>query len=679
MNRLILLLCCFLFWNKGLTAVNTDKLLKKIDRFNTAGNTDSAAFYFSVLQKELKEYPDPVCQVACYDRQILYLRQIGQIERSMAYSDSILILIKGVVPETSADSSYVAHAYSSIAGSKVSQFKYKEAIDFYGKAVDYSRSLEDERYEPFFLQNMGLCYIRLAQVEKGLEYINEAFDIYNKNNDLEGKYGCADYIGTTMTDYKNYPLAKKYFRIAFLALDSLKNPGFRINLYNNLARMFNYEEKYDSSQVYFEKALDEAGKLGSDYWISLEKCNLGEVLMKKGMYFNAEKYISNAKQVFDSANFELGSFQAASLLAYIYWKRNDFPVSEKYQQEAEDILGKTEIIPNLRLDFYRRSYEIRKGLHQFERSLFFLEKYDELNDSINSTLLTWKVNELESRLFISMKESQLYEKEKELLKAREEKYLILTVAAVVVLFLLALLLFLAYKKRKEKQLLEVRQDLMVREHEKGTLQLQLMLIRNRLSPHLISNIFIDLRQLIEKEERERATNLLEPLSRLVLYSYVHTDSLTVTLKQELVFVSDYIEVRKCTLGSQFSWQIIAPDNISETRVPSMIVQLFVENAIRHGLLAKEGEKRLFIGVSDNGPVTEIEIRDNGIGRQKAKDMETGGTGMGFFLMEKLAGHLNAQNKESIRWQVDDLRDEEGKAAGTRIRITIPKIYHYQLQ
>lgn len=120
------------------------------------------------------------------------------------------------------------------------------------------------------MQNIGLCYIRLAQVEKGLEYINEAFNLYEQNNDLEGKYGCADVIGTTMTDYKNYPLAKKYFRIAFSTLDSLNNPNLRINLYNNFARMFNYEEKYDSFQLYFEIALAEARRLGSDSWISLE-------------------------------------------------------------------------------------------------------------------------------------------------------------------------------------------------------------------------------------------------------------------------------------------------------------------------------------------------------------------------------------------------------------------------
>ncbi len=679
MYRLALLLYCFLIWSKGFTAVNAEEILKKIDLFNTAGNTDSASFYFSVLQKELKEHPDPICQVACYDRQILYLRQIGQIQKSIAYSDSILRLIREIVLVNRIDSVYIAHAYSSAAGSKGSQFKYREAIDLYEKALDYSRSLKDERYEPFFLQNMGLCYIRLALVEKGLEYVNEAFDIYERNNDLEGKYGCADYIGTTMTDYKNYPLAAKYFRIALSILDSLDDPGHRINLYNNIGRMYNYEEKYDSSQFYFESALKEARKLGSNYWISLEQCNLGEVLMKKGIYSRAEECILGAKQIFDKANFGLGSFQTASLLAYIHSKRNNFLISEKYQQEAEEILKEEEIVPNLLLDFYKRSYEIRKGLHQFDRSLFFLEKYDQLKDSINSELLTWKVNELESQLFTSLKEKQLSEKETELLKTRNEKYQIIVIAIIAVSILLTLFLFLAYKKRKEKQLFKARQDLMVREHEKGTLQLQLMLIRNRLSPHLISNIFLDLQRFIEEEEQEKAVNLLKPVSRLVLYSYMHTDSLTVPLMQELDFVKNYIEVRKSILGNHFSYEIDIPDPVSEIRIPSMIVQLFVENAIKHGLLKKEGEKQLFIGVSDNGSVTGIEIKDNGIGRQKAKDLEIGGTGMGFFLMEKLTGHLNAQNKEPIHWQVDDLRDEEGKAAGTRIRISIPKTYQYQLQ
>ncbi|MGV8093416.1 MAG: histidine kinase [Mangrovibacterium sp.] len=678
MNRLIIFLCCHIAWILGFSAVNTEEILKKIDSFNHTGNTDSAGVYLSILQKKLKEYPDPIYRIACYDRQILYLRQIGQIERSMAYSDSILLLIPGIVPSSNTDSLYVAHAYSSAAGSKGTQFKYKEAIELYSKALDYSQSLKDELYKPFFLQNMGLCYIRLAQVEKGLEYVNRAFDIYERNNDHEGKYGCADYIGTTMTDYKNYPLAAKYFRIALSLLDSLNEPNFKINLFNNIGRMYNYEEKYDSSRIYFERGLDEAVKFGSDYWISLEQCNLGEVLMKQELYSKAEEYVSNAKQIFDKANFGLGSFQTASLLAYIHFKRNNFLISEKYQQEAEKILKKTEIVPNILLDFYKRSYEIRKGLHQFDRSLFFLEKYDELKDSINDELLTWKVNELESELFTSLKEKQLSEKEKELLRTRNEKIQILVLSVIIFSSVLILLLFLVYRKRKERQLFEARHDLMIREHEKATLQMQLMLAQNRLSPHLLSNIFLDLAQLIEKQDKGKALELLDHIARLVLYSYTHTNSIPVPLKQELLFVRNYIEVRRPALGEEFSYQIDTPESACDILIPAMIVQLFVENAIKHGLLQKIGERHLFIRVSVDDSVMKIEIVDNGIGRKKAKDLQTEGTGMGFFLMEKLTGLLNAQNKEPIRWQVEDLQDDSGNATGTRIEIRIPTTFQYQL-
>lgn len=150
MSRLALLLFCFFIWSRAFTAINTEEILKKIDLFNSAGNTDSAAFYFSILQKELKEHPNFVCQIAYYDRQILYLIQIGHIERSMGYSDSILMLIGEVASANNTDSSYVAHAYSSTAGSKVTQFKYREAIELYRKAVNYSQTLKDKRYNPFF-------------------------------------------------------------------------------------------------------------------------------------------------------------------------------------------------------------------------------------------------------------------------------------------------------------------------------------------------------------------------------------------------------------------------------------------------------------------------------------------------------------------------------------------------
>ena len=678
MHRLTLFLCCLFLFGKGYAAIDLERILKKIDTFNVSGETDSSAVYFPVLQKELKQHPTPLLQIAYYDRQINYLRQIGQFDKSMAARDSLLKALPQADPQNSVDSFSVARAYSNAAGSAVDQFKYKEAIELQEKALNFVKFMKDERYRAYFLQNMGLCYIKLAQVEKGLAYTNKAFAIYDRTKDYEGKFGCADYIGTTMTDYKNYPLAWKYFQIALATLDSLNNPNLPIGVYNNIGRMYNYEEKYDSSRVYFEKALDAAGKLGADYWISLAKCNLGEVLMKMGHYGKAEAAVSDALQIFRQLNFGLGDFQTTSLLAYICVKTKRFSLSEKYQQEAENLLKNTEVVPNLLIDFYKRSYEIEKELHRYEKSLSYLEKYGQLQDSINNELLTWKVNELESKLFTSVKERQLSEKEKELLKTKNEKYTIIVSSGTTLSVLLALFLFVAYKKRKEKQLFSARQDLMAREHEKGTLQLQLMLIRNRLSPHLISNLFLDLKQLIETDDREKALDLLNPVSRLVLYSYTHTDSLTVPLKQELTFVKNYIEVRKPALGSRFSYQIGFPDQAGDRTVPSMIVQLFVENAIKHGLLKKEGDRELYVGTTADERLTNIEIRDNGIGRKNAKDLGTSGTGMGFFLMEKLTDHLNTQNKEPIQWQVDDLYDKEGKAAGTRIRIGIPKNYTYQL-
>lgn len=72
----------------------------------------------------------------------------------------------------------------------------------------------------------------------------------------------------------------------------------------------------------------------------------------------------------------------------------------------------------------------------------------------------------------------------------------------------------------------------------------------------------------------------------------------------------------------------------------------------------------------------IEIEDNGIGREKAKELGTGGTGMGFFIMKKMALHLNKQNTKSIKWNITDLKDSNENACGMLVKIVIPENFIY---
>jgi sensor histidine kinase YesM len=129
---------------------------------------------------------------------------------------------------------------------------------------------------------------------------------------------------------------------------------------------------------------------------------------------------------------------------------------------------------------------------------------------------------------------------------------------------------------------------------------------------------------------------------------------------------------------QFTYDIRVAKGIDTeaVQVPPMIIQPFVENAIWHGLLHKEAPGHLSIEVCcKHAGVLECRIRDNGIGRKKAKELKSKSAStrksLGMKITEDRLGLLNSQARVSATIEIGDLFDPNGDPAGTLVCIKIP--------
>lgn len=639
--------------------------------------TDSASILLNQIEPLVRKDSDSFKLIAYWELMMTYNNNLGELQQARCYFDTLNHTVGQVQPAVWIDSFYVAKAYNNMAGLYMRQYQYSQSAQFFRKALAFTESRPKEPMRSYVFQNLGASLLRMGAVEEGIQNINKAFELYDLHRDYMGKIECADYIATTMVDYRNFGLARKFYTMALSLTDSIDQPFTEISLDNNMGRMYNYMAEYDSSLIYFQRALNQAKE--KDIWVlqAIGHSNTGEVLLKKGNYHDAGAHLTPALEMFTQHGLDMGTFQVYSLMAYRSFHLGNLREANDYQNKAEAMLKQVGEYPTLMLDYYKRSYEIKRGMGQYEEALRDLENHLNLQDSVNQVLTVWKVNEIESRLMTSVKEQQLLQKEDELLRAERSKLRIL-LFAIAGLFVFGLLYwFLFYRSKKEKQLFKMRERLLDEEHQRGVLQMQLMLVRNRLSPHFISNLFLDLKQLVNNSERERALDQLNKLSKLVLYTYTHTDSISVRLGDELEFVQNFLEVKAFHMGPEFSFSIEAESGLASVQIPALSVQLFVENALKHGLAHKQGSKIIAVRVVDCMQHIRIEIEDNGIGRQAAAQLKTGGTGMGFFILKKVTEHLNAQNQQHIEWKITDLQTPEGVAAGTQIEVTIPKIFNFQ--
>ena len=218
------------------------------------------------------------------------------------------------------------------------------------------------------------------------------------------------------------------------------------------------------------------------------------------------------------------------------------------------------------------------------------------------------------------------------------------------------------------------------ESEKKIAELQLISIRNQIDPHFTFNAMNSIASVILKDDKEKAYSFFVKLSNLIRQVLTSGDKITRTLAEELVFVQNYLEIEKLRFRDsfQFTINIIQPVNLDQ-EVPKMVIHTYAENALKHGLLSKKEDAGvLVITIGEEGNKLHIEIEDNGIGREKAKEIGEKSTGKGMMILNYYYDFFDRYNDQKIIHEVTDIKTEHNKPAGTRVTVIIPTGFRYNI-
>ena len=210
------------------------------------------------------------------------------------------------------------------------------------------------------------------------------------------------------------------------------------------------------------------------------------------------------------------------------------------------------------------------------------------------------------------------------------------------------------------------------------MELQLKTIKNQMDPHFTFNVFNTIAAMIQKESPSIYKPFLK-FTDLIRNSLESTDKITRPLSQEILFLQNYLDLEILRSPDIFDYSIDISDDLDlGKKVPKMLLQIYVENAIKHGLRLKEEKGMLNISIVKNENSIEIEVTDNGIGRAKAKELSTGTTGLGLKIMEDYFRLFNEYNHSKIQHEIIDLFDDNHHPAGTCVRISIPLNFSYRI-
>lgn len=207
--------------------------------------------------------------------------------------------------------------------------------------------------------------------------------------------------------------------------------------------------------------------------------------------------------------------------------------------------------------------------------------------------------------------------------------------------------------------------------EKDAFKTKLGALRAQINPHFIFNSLSSIQHLINSGQKEAALSYLSKFSKFVRQVLENSIDVQVTLEKEIELLRVYLDLESLRFDHSFSFQIEFPEHsdLRYQEVPMLIVQPFVENAIKHGLMPKQtGERKVWIRFHDRIDHILCEVEDNGIGREAAAAAK--GTNQrpsrGMTLTEERLKMVNGvENQHQIL--IEDLPQ------GTKISIKLPKL------
>lgn len=213
---------------------------------------------------------------------------------------------------------------------------------------------------------------------------------------------------------------------------------------------------------------------------------------------------------------------------------------------------------------------------------------------------------------------------------------------------------------------------------RNTKQFQSMLLSSQLNPHFIFNALSSIQYYVLDNNTELALAFVSSFSSLMRKVLENSRKPYISLKEEIAFLTQYLELERQRFGNKFDFAFHIDDEIdeSETFLPPMLLQPHVENTVVHGLGNKKEHGSLNIHISREEGKIKVEIQDDGIGRKKAMELKALRSGsqhksraMG--ITEARLALLNELEEDAFTLSIDDLFDNEGHPSGTRVTVQFP--------
>jgi two-component system LytT family sensor kinase len=474
--------------------------------------------------------------------------------------------------------------------------------------------------------------------------------------------------------------AIKYSKIALSYCDSVDEnlvQHCKSASFSNLAYYNNLLEEFDKSISYSKKVIAINLEIKRPTALTLAYDEIGISYFKKNDFEQSKNYFNKQLDLGRDLNYKNAIIRSLTYLVLINSKEKNINEATKNFGELEELMiGNQDILIIVNFLDAKRNYY--KTIKNYSIAYESQEEYYYLNDSLKKSKNLQTIATLETKY-----ETEKYKKEKfiaeteslfnkkEATKSRNTS--LIAIAFAFVLFGLSLFIFNKLKIIRSQKLELDEAYLKLEESTKNELAVSnLKALKSQMNPHFIFNLLNSIQALVLKGDIDASYNYMTKFATLVRQTLHFSDADLVELEEEIDLLRIYLDLEKLRFSKDFEYEIIDND-IEGIEIPPLLIQPFIENALVHGLLHKEGKKilKLEFEITDKLICT---VTDNGIGRSKSKAIKerqnTNHKSFSTQAIEKRFKILSETYKGQFGFKYEDVFDGEELVA-TQIKLHIP--------
>ncbi len=544
------------------------------------------------LQKELNAQLDRKSQAS-----ILY--NLGQaFWQQRNYKDAEINLQKSIqYYQEIKDHTGVNDAYFILGRCYYDQAKYDAAILAFTKAKDYAIRHHQEKSAANQFNAIGITNKSIGNYPEAVKAFQGALSIYNELQFEEGMAAANHNLGIIYTKISSLDSALVCYEFA-LKLREKSGADREVGQYlQSIANIYRNQEKSDESINFAKKSIERFDKAKDSTGLINAYGVIGLVQLDQSLFAEAEKTFQYVLTMAEPLKYNLANtyFSLGKISQHL---DNHHQALAYFQKALKNV--KYSESGNVESEILRAQSVSYEQLDQFDQALQAYQAHITVRDSIEGVDVKKQIKEIDAKYQSEIKDNKIA------LLAKDNQIMKRSRAIILGFFLISLLLGLVgWMAVRAQQLRAVRDNL----------ELKQRLLRAQIRPHFLFNALTAIQSFTLKNGIEAGAVYLASFAKLMRSILENSSNEYVTIKDELNSIGHYLKLEKLRHGDLFRYEVEVDPELDQAHVliPPMLIQPFLENAIKHGFAAIDYLGKINISIQRKVNSIQFSIWDNGVG------------------------------------------------------------------